>query len=107
MEIIVNAINTTLESFDFAYCISVNIFTYIIISVLTSAGINKKYISTWSKRIILLICIVIVAFVYKLTGSDIKLIINSSILAPVFWSWVMKPICKCFKLDYKQLDLFN
>ena len=39
--------------------------------------------------------------------SDIKLILNSAILAPVFWSWVMKPICKHFKIDYKQLNLFQ
>jgi len=40
-------------------------------------------------------------------SPDLKLIINSSILAPVFWSWIIKPICKHYKLDYKQLSLFE
>ena len=37
---------------------------------------------------------------YAIIGINIKLILNSAILAPVFWSWVMKPICKFFKIDY-------
>ena len=103
MEVIYSAIETTLNSFDFAYCLVVNILTYIIINIINS--INKNIdIGTWNKRIILLLCIILIGSIYYFIGSDIKLIINSSILAPVFWSWVIKPICKHFKIDYKQFS---
>ncbi len=106
MEIIYNTIQTTLNSFDFAYCIIVNILTYLIINIINSRNGNID-MHTWSKRIVLLICIVLVGSFYYFTGSDIKLILNSAIITPVFWSWVIKPICKHFKLDYKQLNLFE
>lgn len=106
MEIIANAINTTLESFDFAYCISVNVLTYCIINIISSR-LGNKDLSTWTKRIVLIVSIVCIGGVHILTGSDVKLILNSSILAPVFWSWVLKPICKKFKIDYKQINLFD
>ena len=106
MEIITNTIQTTLNSFDFAYCIIVNVLTYIIINIINNIN-NKIDISTWSKRIILIICIISVGFVYYIIGSDIKLILNSAIIAPVFWSWIMKPICSYFNIDYKQLNLFE
>ena len=106
MEIIYNTIQTTLNSFDFAYCIIVNILTYLIINIINSRNGNID-MSMWSKRIVLLLCIVIVGSFYYFTGSDIKLVLNSAIITPVFWSWVIKPICRHFKLDYKQLNLFE
>ena len=106
MEIVYNIIQTTLNSFDFAYCIIVNILTYLIINIINSRNGNID-MSMWSKRIVLLSCIVIVGAFYYFTGSDIKLVINSAILSPVFWSWIIKPICRYFKLDYKQLNLFE
>ncbi len=106
MEIIYNIIQTTLNSFDFAYCIIVNILTYLIINIINSRNGNID-MTMWSKRIILIICIIIIGITYYFTGSDIKLILNSSIITPVFWSWIMKPICRYFKIDYKQLNLFE
>ena len=106
MEILYNTIQTTLNSFDFAYCIIVNILTYLIINIINSRNGNID-MKKWSKRIVLLLCIVIVGCFYYFTGSDIKLVLNSSIIAPVFWSWIMKPICRHFKIDYKQLNLFE
>ena len=106
MEIIYNTIQTTLNSFDFAYCIIVNVLTYLIINVINSRNGNID-MKKWSKRIILFLCIVIVGTFYYFNGSDIKLVVNSAIIAPVFWSWIMKPICRHFKIDYKQLNLFE
>ena len=106
MEILYNTIQTTLNSFDFAYCITVNVLTYLIINIINSRNGNID-MKKWSKRIILLICIVTVGCFYYFTGSDIKLVLNSAIISPVFWSWIMKPICKHFKIDYKQLSLFE
>ena len=52
-EIINNIITTIVSSFDFAYCISVNVLTYLIIKIIDSLNGNKT-VSTWSKRIVLL-----------------------------------------------------
>ena len=106
MEILYNTIQTTLNSFDFAYCIIVNVLTYLIINIINSRNGNVD-INKWSKRIILIICIIVVGIIYYFIGSDIKLILNSAIITPVFWSWIMKPICRHFKIDYKQLSLFE
>ena len=104
MEILYNTIQTTLNSFDFAYCIIVNVLTYLIINIINSRNGNID-MSMWSKRIVLICCIIFVSCIYYFTGSDIKLILNSAIITPVFWSWVIKPICKHFKIDYKQLNI--
>ena len=105
-EIINNIITTVISSFDFSYCISVNILTYLIIKVIDSLN-GKKIISTWSKRIVLLIVILSTGMLYNLIGCDSKILLNSAILAPVFWSWIIKPICKYFKIDYKNINLFE
>ena len=56
------------------------------------------------KRFIMLISVFVVSGIYYLIGTDTKLMFNSAILAPVFWSWVMKPICSKLDIDYKQLN---
>ena len=56
MEVISNIIQTTLESFDFAYCIIVNILTYFVISTINNKR-GHKDINTWVKRLVLLITI--------------------------------------------------
>lgn len=102
IDLITNSIQTTLESFDFGLCISVNILTYFIIKILDEINGDNK-VSTWTKRIALIISIIIVSTIYYLAGIDLKLLVNSAILAPVFWSWVIKPLCKVFNIDYKQI----
>ena len=103
MEIVNNIIQTTLDSFDFAYCIVVNILTYFVISTINSRR-GHKDINTWTKRLVLLITILSTGVVYYLIGSDTRVLLNSAILAPVAWSWIFKPICKKLGLDYKQVD---
>lgn len=117
MEVVFNIIQTTLESFDFAFCIVVNVLTYIIIRIINDRKNKAPYygaapreikdITTWSKRLVLLLVVLIVSLIYWLIGIELRLVFNSAILAPVFWSWIMKPICKKFKLDYKQIDTFE
>ena len=103
MELITNSIQTTLESFDFAFCIAVNILTYLAIGAINET--RKNPIGTWMKRLILLIVILSTGVLYYLLGGDTRCILNSAILAPVFWSWILKPICKKFKLDYKNINV--
>ena len=105
-EIINNVITTVISSFDFSYCISVNILTYLIIKIIDSLN-GKRNVSTWSKRIVLLVVIISTGVLYNLIGCDNKILLNSAILSPVFWSWIMKPICKKFKIDYKNINLFE
>ena len=105
-EIINNTITTIISSFDFAYCISVNVLTYLIIKIIDSLNGNKT-VSTWSKRIVLLAVILSTGVLYNIIGCDNRILLNSAILAPVFWSWVIKPICKYFKIDYKDINILD
>lgn len=106
MEIISNIIQTTLESFDFAYCIVVNILTYFTVSIINDRR-GHKDLGTWAKRYVLLAIILSTGVVYYFIGSDTRVLLNSAILAPVFWSWVLKPLCKTLKIDYKNINLFE
>ena len=105
-EIINNVITTVISSFDLSYCISVNILTYLIIKIIDSLNGNKT-VSTWSKRIVLLVVIFSTGVLYNLIGCDNKILLNSAILSPVFWSWIIKPICKYFKIDYKDINILD
>ena len=53
----------------------------------------------------LLLAIIISVVVYKLFNypNDIVLF-NSTIFAPVFWSWVLKPILDKLGIGYKKVD---
>ena len=100
-----NKLNTSnyINSFDIAYCLVVNLLTYILISSITTI-IHNQITRVW-KRVILCISIVIVSIAYINFGSiDIRVLINSIILAPISWSWVFKPIAKRMNWDYKDFD---
>ena len=97
--IILELINKTLESFDFPFCIIVNIATYLAIKLYTDYK-KKSQISTCNKRLIFLAISIITAAIYYATGSDSKTIFNSFILAPVSWSWIFKPICDKLNIGY-------
>ena len=91
-----------LTGFDFSYCLAVNILTYIVVRFIDS--IRSKHLTKWQKRIVLLIAIAILGTAYYLIGTDLRVLVNSSILAPVSWSWVFKPIVKKLNLDYRKYD---
>ena len=101
MEYISQIINTTIESFDFSFCIAVNILTYFIIKLIDELNGSRK-VSTWTKRCVMLIVVICISIAYYIIGSNPKLIINSAILAPVFWSWIGKPICDKFNIGYRK-----
>ena len=79
---------------------------YLIIKECKNDRKNKE-LSKWSKRKVLLIVIFSTGVVYYLIGTDNKHLINSAILAPVFWSWIMKPLCQFLNIDYKQINIFE
>lgn len=102
MDVISNIINTLISQFDFSYCVIVNIMTYVIINfIIKIAGGN---IVVPIKRIILLFSIIVISSIYYYLGTDVKVLVNSAILAPVSWSWIFKPIASKLGWDYKQID---
>ena len=101
MEYITQIIDTTIESFDFSFCVAVNILTYLIIKLIDELNGSRK-VATWTKRGVMLIAVIVISITYYITGNNPKLIINSAILAPVFWSWIGKPICNKLNIDYRK-----
>ena len=103
MEYISQIINTTIDSFDFTYCLIVNLLTYFVIKIIDELNKDKE-VETWIKRVVLVVCILLTGVVYYITGQDVRLLFNSAILAPVAWSWVFKPIFKKLGIGYKEID---
>lgn len=103
MDVIYQIIDTTINSFDFSYCIIVNVLTYIVIKIIDELNKDKE-VSTWGKRGVLIACTLSTGVVYYLLGQDTKLLINSAILAPVSWHIIFKPLCKRLGINYKQVN---
>nr|DAM74670.1 MAG TPA: hypothetical protein [Crassvirales sp.] len=102
MDVINNIINALISQFDFTYCVIVNIMTYIIINFMIKVAGGNVVVPI--KRIVLLFSIIVIAAIYYFLGTDIKILVNSAILAPVSWSWIFKPIANKLGWDYKQID---
>lgn len=95
-------INQIINNFDFVYMIVINVLTYLIIKTIDILN-GEKVISTWTKRIVLIISIIFVFIGYKINNYPNNIVlINSTIAAPVFWSWCLKPILNKFNIDYKK-----
>lgn len=105
-DLILSFIRDVLSNFDFAFCIIVNVATYIIIK--SYCDLKKcKALGTWGKRVIFLLVSMVIATIYLLLESNEKILLNSVILAPVTWSWIFKPICKKLGIDYNQEVCFS
>lgn len=101
IDVIVDGI---LSNFDFGFMFIVNVLTYIIIKVIDYFNGDNK-VPTWQKRCILIISIFTMAMIYIVSGYDNTImLVNSAILAPVFWSWVVSPILKKLGVGYKDID---
>lgn len=105
MEFISEIINSIIQSFDFGYCLTVNILVYLIVKLFDNT--REKRLSKWQKRIVLVLSAIFLGVVYYFIGADMKIIANSVILAPVSWSWVFKPICGVFNIDYKKFNVLD
>lgn len=105
MEFVNEIVNSIVQSFDFGYCVAVNILTYIIIKIFDKS--KEKRLSTWQKRIVLICCIIVLGGIYYFIGADMRIVANSIILAPVSWSWIFKPLCKLFNIDYKKFNVLD
>lgn len=101
IDVIVDGI---LSNFDFGFMFIVNVLTYIIIKVIDYFNGDNK-VPTWQKRCVLIISIAAMIGIYIIAGYDNTImLINSAILAPVFWSWVVSPILKKLGVGYKDID---
>lgn len=102
METINQIIQQVINSFDFTYCVVVNALTYTLVTVLIY--LCRSNVTRTIKKLVLLFSIVVVSTIYHAIGVDAKLIINSSILAPISWTWIIKPILSKLGYDYKDID---
>ena len=102
MEIFNEILQNLANNFDFSYCIVVNVLTYILITCFID--IVRGNITKFMKRLILIISMIVVGIVYYLVGVEVKLIVNSAIITPVSWSWIIKPVLAKFGYDYKDID---
>lgn len=101
IDVIVDGI---LSNFDFGFMFIVNVLTYIIIKVIDYFNGDNK-VPTWQKRCVLVISIFTMAMIYIVSGYDNTImLVNSAVLAPVFWSWVVSPILKKLGVGYKDID---
>lgn len=101
IDVIVDGI---LSNFDFGFMFIVNVLTYIIIKVIDYFNGDNK-VPTWQKRYVLVISIATMAGIYIAAGYDNTImLVNSAVLAPVFWSWVVSPILKKLGVGYKDID---
>lgn len=101
IDVIVDGI---LSNFDFGFMFIVNVLTYIIIKVIDYFNGDNK-VPTWQKRCVLVISIAAMSGIYIAAGYDNAImLVNSAILAPVFWSWVVSPILKKLGVGYKDID---
>lgn len=101
IDVIVNGI---LSNFDFGFMFIVNVLTYIIIKTIDYFNGDNK-VPTWEKRCVLVISIAAMIGIYIAAGYDNTImLVNSAILAPVFWSWVVSPILKKLGVGYKDID---
>ncbi|WP_287385540.1 hypothetical protein [Lachnospira sp.] len=91
-----------LGSFDFGYSFSVNILTYLIIKLIDNLN-GDKQVPTYMKRIIAVICGIILGTIMGLTEGFSMIIVYSFILSLVSWDAIFKPLLK----HYKQLDYFK
>ena len=104
MNFIEKILDLIISNFDFSYMITINVLTYIIIKGLDYLN-KRKNVKTITKRIVLIISIIIITVGYILTDyQDYTVLINSAICAPVFYSWVLRPILIKFNIGYKQYD---
>ena len=94
-------IQVIFNNFDIAYIFSINVLTYSIIKIVDYFNGPRK-VACGIKRLILLICTIVLAIIYKLlTDIDNYVLLNSSICAPIIYSWIIKPIITKIGVGYK------
>ena len=90
-------------NFNFAFVISINVIAYLIITLI--GYLTKKEVTKAIKICITIGVSIALFFLYGgITDINKDILLNSSILAPVAWDWVIKPLFKWIRIDYKDDD---
>lgn len=95
-------INQIINNFDFTYMLSINIFTYLIIKTIDEFNGDKEVKGIYKKLILIGVCVLLFIINILFLNKDTEIIFNSTIAAPVFWSWCVKPILNKYNLNYKE-----
>lgn len=96
-----NLIDTIFTNFDIAYILSINILTYTIIKIIDYFNGDKK-VSLGVKRLVTIIAAIVCCVIYKcFTDIENLILINSTIAAPITYSWLLKSIIKKLGIGYK------
>lgn len=97
-------VNLIIDNFDFSFMFVINVLTYLLIKTVDAIN-GKKKVPILQKRLILVFNITILSIIYIIIGyNDYKVLLNSAILAPVFWSWIAAPICNKIGINYRKVD---
>lgn len=96
--------NQIIDNFNFPYMLSINLVTYFIIKLIDELN-GDKSVSVLIKRIVLIVCTIICFIIYKYMNKiEIDILINSTIAAPVAWSWFIRPVFEKFNIGYKKTN---
>lgn len=96
-----NIIDYTINNFNFGYVISINVLAYLIIQLI--GYFAKKKINKGVKIVITCICSICMFLLYgHISDIETDVLVNSTIIAPVTWDWIIKPLFKKFNIDYKE-----
>ena len=90
-----------ITNFDLSFVISINVVAYLIITLV--GYITKKKVSKGIKIGITIVTSILLFLLYGgITDCNKEVLLNSSILAPIAWDWIIKPLCNLMKIDYKE-----
>lgn len=90
-----------LTNFNLGIILSINALVYGLIQFIGSI-IHKK-VSKLVKVIVTIFASIILGTIYyKLGDIDINIVLNSCICATLIWDWILKPLLKQIKADYKK-----
>lgn len=96
-----NIIDYTINNFNFGYIISINVLAYLIIQLI--GYFAKKKINKGVKIVITCICSICMFLLYgEISDITKDVLVNSTILAPISWDWIIKPIAQKLNIDYKE-----
>lgn len=101
MEILNKIVDALISNFDFAFMLSVNVLTFIIIKLIDEGNKQKK-VPTWTKRIVAVVVGAgLAVFFYFVSKTELPILIYSFILSLVSWDFIFSPIVKIIKKGYK------
>lgn len=102
-----NIFQQLFTNFDLSYIFAINALTYFIIKLIDSYN-ESTSISIFYKRLILVgVCAIMFPIYYCIWNKELIILINSTIAAPVVWSWIIRPIIKRLNLGYAESNMIK